>query len=127
MILGLGVDLVEVVRFERALSRHGEAFLEEFLGPAEVDWCRHSRDPHLSCSILFAAKEAFFKALGTGRSGPLRWQDLRVRLDGRGGGMIEATGEAGRRLEARNIRRARVCVSMRRAAGLALALVLLEG
>ena len=77
-ILGWGVDVLGVGRVERAVARHGEGFLGEFLRPSETSACFQSSRPLSRCASLFAAKEAFFKALGTGKSGRLRWTDLEV-------------------------------------------------
>jgi holo-[acyl-carrier protein] synthase len=95
-ILGLGVDLVEVARFERECSRHGSGFLQEILLPSELESCWRDRRPHAALSARFAAKEALFKALGTGRSGRLSWLDLEVRLEARGRATLAVSGEAAR-------------------------------
>jgi holo-[acyl-carrier protein] synthase len=78
MILGVGVDLVEVGRLERAVSRHGEEFLAEILIDAEIDRFRRSTRFLPACAAAFAAKEALVKALGTGKAGGLSWRDLEV-------------------------------------------------
>lgn len=84
MILGLGVDLVEVARFERAVARQGVEFLHGFLLPVEIRRCALSHHPPSSHALAFAGKEALFKALGTGRSGPIAWHDVAMpaRPDG---------------------------------------------
>jgi holo-[acyl-carrier protein] synthase len=80
MILGVGVDLVEVGRLERAVARHGEDFLREILSGREIDRCRRTSRFLPACAAVFAAKEAVLKALGTGRAGPVSWQDIDVDL-----------------------------------------------
>ena len=76
MILGVGTDLVEVGRLERAVARLGEEFLREILTAAEIGRFRRSSRFLPACAAAFAAKEALFKALGTGRTGRLSWHDL---------------------------------------------------
>jgi holo-[acyl-carrier protein] synthase len=130
MILGLGVDLVEVARLERAVARHGEDFLGEFLNPAELDRCRRTRHPLAYSSACFAAKEAFFKALGTGRSGRLRWHDLEMHRSSRGVCSISWTGETTRAVLARGVTRAFLSASLaggRSGVQQALCMVVLEG
>lgn len=78
MILGVGLDLVEVGRLERAVARHGEEFLREILSAEEVERCRRTSRFLHACAALFAAKEAVMKALGTGRAGPVTWQEIEV-------------------------------------------------
>jgi len=97
MILGLGVDLVEVARFERQRSRHGPGFLDEILLASELERCRRTPRPNSSYAAHFAAKEALFKALGTGKSGRLSWHDLEVVVPGdRGAPALALGGEAAR-------------------------------
>jgi holo-[acyl-carrier protein] synthase len=76
MILGCGVDLVEVARFERALSLGGTDLLDELFNPAEIAQLRARRRPAEGYAMGFAAKEACFKALGTGKIGAMAWTDV---------------------------------------------------
>jgi holo-[acyl-carrier protein] synthase len=78
MILGVGTDVVEVGRLERAVARHGEGFLCEFLSAAEIERCRRTSRFLPACAALFAAKEAVMKALSTGRAGHVFWKDILV-------------------------------------------------
>jgi holo-[acyl-carrier protein] synthase len=104
-ILGLGVDLVGVDRVERAVARHGGEFLEEFLQTSETAACFRSLRPLTRCASLFAAKEAFYKALGTGKSGPLRWTDVEVRPEDWKSPRLSLTGEADTAARALGVRR----------------------
>jgi len=72
------MDLVEVGRLERAVSRHGEGFLTEILNQREIDRFRLSSRFLPACAAAFAAKEALFKALGTGRIGLVSWLDAEM-------------------------------------------------
>jgi holo-[acyl-carrier protein] synthase len=88
MILGCGIDLVEVARFERELVRrrpedhHGlwrdfDGF-DDILTPSEIANCQARRRPVTGCAAAFAAKEACFKALGTGKVGAMSWHDVEI-------------------------------------------------
>jgi len=66
MIYGIGVDIVEVVRIERAWERWGQRFAEKILGDTELRQFAQSRRPVRFLSMRFAAKEAASKAFGTG-------------------------------------------------------------
>ena len=69
MIIGVGVDLVEVTRMERALaSRWAQRFLDKVFSAEEQTVCNSSPSPAQSYAARFAAKEALAKALGTGFS-----------------------------------------------------------
>lgn len=78
MIVGTGLDLVEVSRIADLAARHGERFLKRVYTDAELEYClpKASRDTHLAGR--FAAKEAVFKALGTGWSETVSWKQIEV-------------------------------------------------
>jgi holo-[acyl-carrier protein] synthase len=66
MIYGIGVDIVEIVRIERAYMRWGLRFAEKILGTTELQQFAHARRPVRFLAMRFAAKEAASKAFGTG-------------------------------------------------------------
>ncbi len=78
MILGVGIDLIEVQRIRGVVERHGERFYQRVLRPDEIAYCRSHRDPFPFIAGRFAAKEAISKAFGTGICSRLGWQDLEV-------------------------------------------------
>lgn len=77
-IVGHGVDLVEVSRIAKLLEEHGEQFLERCFTAEERVYGKGSRRYAEHLAARFAAKEATFKALGTGLSEGLAWTDIRV-------------------------------------------------
>lgn len=78
MIYGVGVDIVEIVRIEKAVARWGERFLKRIFTDAEIVHCR-KRASAVSCFALrFAAKEAFSKAIGFGFSRGLKFKHIEV-------------------------------------------------
>jgi len=66
MIYGIGIDIAEIARFERALARFGARFPERILDPRELRGLHEARQPGRYLAMRFAAKEATSKALGTG-------------------------------------------------------------
>ncbi len=78
-MLRVGVDMIEVVRIERAIERHGERFFQRFFTQAERDYCG---DRMNSLAARIAAKEAVAKALGTG-IGDVRWIEIEILSDER--------------------------------------------
>ncbi len=94
MIIGVGVDVVEIRRFRAVLDRQGERFTKRVFTPGEQEYCRAHRDPVPSFAARFAAKEALFKALGTGWAKGVSWLDVDVRrIDGRAP-VLKLQGEA---------------------------------
>ena len=78
MILGTGVDIIEVTRIRGSYEKFGERFINRVLRPDEIRYCLSHRDPAPFLAARFAAKEAVSKAFGTGIGGRLGWQDLEV-------------------------------------------------
>lgn len=79
-MLAVGVDMIEVARVERGISRHGDRFYDRFFTLQERAYCAGRVT---SLAARFAVKEAVAKALGTG-IGDISWTDVEVVCDGRG-------------------------------------------
>ena len=78
MILGTGIDIIEVGRIRASYEKFGDRFLNRVLHPAEIAYCLSHRNPAPFLAARFAAKEAVSKAFGTGIGGQLGWQDIVV-------------------------------------------------
>ncbi len=79
MILGTGIDIIDVPRIEAACEKFGERFLRRILLPAEIEYCQTYKTPGPFLAARFAAKEAISKAFGTGIGRHLGWQDMEIR------------------------------------------------
>jgi holo-[acyl-carrier protein] synthase len=79
MILGTGIDIIEVDRIAAAHAKFGERFLTRILRPGELEYCLSHKNPAPFLAARFAAKEAISKAFGTGIGAELGWQDMEVR------------------------------------------------
>ncbi|MDQ6997184.1 MAG: holo-ACP synthase [Mariprofundus sp.] len=66
MIAGIGVDRIAIKRVEAAIERHGERFVTRLFTAGEIAQARAKGNPARRFAMLFAAKEAVSKALGTG-------------------------------------------------------------
>ncbi len=94
MILGTGVDLVEIVRIERAIVRFGERFLRRVFTPDEIRYCQSRRHSAEHFAVRFAAKEAVAKALGLATPGGIRWQEIEVVRQDTGKPDVKLRGNA---------------------------------
>src|SRR5580658_2327331 len=105
-ILGTGIDMIEVERVERALTRPrtGERFRDRVYTEREVAYCESRGQPrYQSYAARFAAKEAVMKALGTGWNRNVGWREIEVvRERGRPPG-IKLMGKAERFAQRRQI------------------------
>ena len=95
-IVGLGVDLCEIGRIERAIARH-PTFRDRVFTPEEIAYCESKARPAESYAGRFAAREATIKALG-GYAGR-RWQDINVTRHPSGAPSIRLDGNAKRRAD----------------------------
>ncbi len=93
MIVGIGIDLVEIERIRKLAERY-DSFLGRVFAPAELEHCQAKQDPYPHLAARIAAKEAVFKALGTGWSGGVTWSDVVVENDSAGGPTVRLSGTA---------------------------------
>src|SRR5213082_4326150 len=78
MILGTGIDIIEVTRIRASHEKFGERFLNRILRPVEIAYCLTHKNPAPFLAARFAAKEAISKAFGTGIGAQLGWQDMEI-------------------------------------------------
>jgi len=79
MIIGTGIDIVEITRFRKIIAVSGERFLNRVFTPEEQWFCLARRDSAPHFAARFAAKEAVFKALKTGWAKGVTWLDVEVQ------------------------------------------------
>ena len=124
MIYGVGTDLVEIPRVERALARFGMRFAQRILCEPELRRFRAHAKPAAYLAKRFAAKEAFTKALGTGIHAPANWHGVWVSNLRSGKPQLEYSARLAALLETRGIRRSHLTLADER--GIASATVILE-
>ena len=100
MIVGVGIDLIEIARIRAVYQRHGERFVKRILTPAEAAYVLQHKDPAARLAGRWAVKEAALKALGTGHSDGIRWRDNEVLPDPRGKPVLTLHGQARERAAA---------------------------
>ena len=124
MIFGVGTDVVEIGRIEKALSRWGERFAARILCAPELARFRKHRQPAAYLAKRFAAKEAFTKALGTGIKAPANWHGVWVANLPSGKPVLEFSEALKKLLSTRNICGTHLSLADER--GVAVATVILE-
>jgi holo-[acyl-carrier protein] synthase len=92
MIVGLGVDLIEIDRVKRAYLKHGQRFMERLFTPGEAQYCLRKKDPYPSLAGRFAAKEAVIKAFSHGFGGRWKWTQIEVVREPSGKPTLKLTG-----------------------------------
>jgi holo-[acyl-carrier protein] synthase len=124
MIVGLGTDLTEIARIEKSMTRFGERFLERVYTPSEIAYCSRKRSSGESFAARFAAKEAGAKALGTGISRGVSWQEFEVRREHSGKPTLHLSGRAAELAERLGV--TRISLSLTHAREMAMAVVIFE-
>jgi holo-[acyl-carrier protein] synthase len=81
MVIGTGIDIVDINRIERLMARWGDVFLDRVFTEKEIVWCQRRTRPPECFAIRFAAKEAFLKAIGWGLRNGIQWTDIEVEND----------------------------------------------
>jgi holo-[acyl-carrier protein] synthase len=126
VIVGLGMDVVDVARMRRILAgppARVERFLARVFTDAERVTCDAARDRGTHYAARFAAKEAASKALGAPRG--IGWHDVEVVRAASGAPSLVLAGVAAR--EAARLGVARVHVTLTHDGGIAAAAAVLEG
>jgi holo-[acyl-carrier protein] synthase len=124
MIYGVGTDVVEIGRIEKALGRFGERFARRILCPPELQRFSKHRLKANYLAKRFAAKEAFTKALGTGIQAPANWHGVWVRNLASGKPVLEFSDRLKQMLSDRGIGSSHLSLTDER--GVAMATVILE-
>lgn len=101
MILGIGIDIIEVARVAASVERFGDRFLKRILLPGEIAYCQSHKTPAPFIAARFAAKEAISKAFGTGIGAQLGWHDMEVKHKESGEPFVILHGNGQRLLQER--------------------------
>jgi len=124
MIVGSGIDLVEIGRIQQSMDRFGPRFLDRVYTAAEQAYCARKRKAAESFAARFAAKEAGAKALGTGINHGVNWLEIEVIREPSGKPTLVFHGRAAQVAARLGVRHA--ALSITHANDLSMASVLLE-
>jgi holo-[acyl-carrier protein] synthase len=124
MIVGTGIDIADVDRIEHSIARFGRRFIERIYTAEEIRYCESKANKAERYAARFAAKEASMKAIGTGWSRGVRWQDFEVQRVPGGRPTVVFHGKAGEYFAKLGAKRAHL--SLTHTKGMAMAVVILE-
>jgi holo-[acyl-carrier protein] synthase len=125
MLIGTGVDLIEIERIAHSIERFGERFLRRVYTEDEIAYCRRKRSSAESFAARFAAKEAGAKALGTGISRGVAWTEFEVQREPSGRPLLALSGRA--EVLAKELGVKSISLSLTHTREMAMAMVLMEG
>lgn len=123
MILGIGTDIAEIARITKSIENI--SFKEKVFSKVEIAYCESKANKCESFAARFAAKEAFFKALGTGWRGGMAFNEVEVINDELGKPTLNIIGATAGIIKEKNIKI--IHVSLSHVKDMAMATVVLEG
>lgn len=121
MIVGIGIDIVEIARMEKSLKKFGKRLLNKFLTEKEIELIK--RPEYRYAASRFAAKEAAVKALGTGFGAGISARQIEILPGLNGVPVLKFFGAARLRLESIGGKRAHLSISHERNYAVALAIL----
>ena len=120
-VYSIGVDMAEVERIRDMIERHGDRFLKRVFTDSEIAYCRQKATYAQNFAARFAAKEAVFKAAGTGLVVGMNWRDVEVINDEYGRPLVRLCGTTADMLKGKTIH-----LSLSHTAQAAIAMVVAE-
>ncbi|MES2891111.1 MAG: holo-ACP synthase [Bacteroidota bacterium] len=123
MIAGLGTDIIEVARVADKIAKES-GFRELVFSSAEIAYCEPKANKYEHYAARFAAKEAFFKALGTGWLNGTAFNEVEVAHDEKGKPFIRLLGETHTTIQSFGF--LRIMVSIAHVKSMATATVIIE-
>jgi len=123
VILGTGIDIIEIERIRRNIESNMH-FRERIFSKNEINYCEKKSNKAESYAARFAAKEAFFKALGTGWRDGMSFSEVEIMNNKLGKPQINLFGKAKEIAEKQNC--SDIHVSMSHIKEFASAIVILE-
>ena len=124
MIIGIGVDIVQIERVRKLVENYSE-FMHQVFTAREIEFCQAKADSASSYAARFAAKEAMMKALGTGWNEKVNWLDIEVINERQGKPILKIGGKTLQLMQQMGVRQTHLSLSHER--DYALAFVVLEG
>ncbi|MBT3754728.1 MAG: holo-ACP synthase [Candidatus Cloacimonetes bacterium] len=110
MIFGIGIDIIEVPRVEK-VSKKDDKFVKKIFTQTEIDYCRKFKNGAQNFAGRFAVKEAFLKAMGTGWSNGLKFNEIETVNDQLGKPEIVLYGRTKEIFEERDLKFSHVSIA----------------
>ena len=78
MVIGIGIDIIEIDRIKNSIEKNGDRFLSKIYTPTEIEYCLSKANKYQHFAARFAAKEAVYKALATGWQELFSWKEIEI-------------------------------------------------
>lgn len=78
MVIGIGIDIIEIDRIKESIDKYGDHFLQKIYTEKELKYCLSKSDKYQHLAARFAAKEAVYKALSSGWDKYIGWKNIEI-------------------------------------------------
>lgn len=92
MVIGIGIDIIEIDRIKESVDKFGDRFLNKVYTKTELDYCLKKKYKYQHLAARFAAKEAVYKALATGWNKDVSWQNIEISNEPNGMPIVALKG-----------------------------------
>ena len=93
MVIGIGIDIIEIDRIRESVEKFGDHFLNKIYTQKELDYCLKKKYKYQHLAARFAAKEAVYKALATGWDADVSWQNIEISNEPNGMPIVTLQGK----------------------------------
>lgn len=92
MVLGIGIDIIEIDRIKQSIDKYGDAFLNKIYTETEINYSLVKKNKYQHLAARFAAKEAIYKALSSDTDYIYSWQDIEIYNESNGLPRVQLSG-----------------------------------
>lgn len=78
MVIGIGIDIIEIERIKESIEKLKDQFLKKIFTEKEIEYCSSKKNQYQHYAARFAAKEAIIKALSSVRTEGVKWKDMEI-------------------------------------------------
>jgi holo-[acyl-carrier protein] synthase len=122
MIKGTGIDIIDIPRIKKKTTEDPR-FIEKLFTETEITYCEAKFRKEIHYAARFAAKEAFFKAMGTGWRDGMKWTDISIENDDLGKPEIKLQGKTLENFKEKNFENIHLSISHTREYAVALVII----
>jgi holo-[acyl-carrier protein] synthase len=92
MVLGIGIDIIEIDRIKKSVDKYGDLFLNKIYTETEINYSLVKKNKYQHLAARFAAKEAIYKALSSDTDYIYSWQDIEIYNESNGLPRVQLSG-----------------------------------
>ena len=111
MIVGTGIDIIEIDRIKNSIQKYSDRFKKKIFTQKEIEYCDSQAEPAKHFAARFSVKEAVLKCFGTGMSGGILWKDIEVDKLESGQPILNLYGKGKKIFEQQNLKQIHISIT----------------